>query len=228
MKKVFLSLATIAFVAAGSLTVTSCGDDEGTPTPPVVEELTENFIQVNTDQEELTYSLLAYHATGPAGSPIKEYVTSGGVKFIVFEMISHNGTDVGTLSSATAQTWVTMTTLVDDSVPVDSTADSGKIGGGRYFAPYTEGSSTEVITAYTGMNDTDYDFADGFEFDITALTYGQTGAATYVLTGTDADDTSIALKTNLNGDMPSFYSLNAGSGKGTNLSKKDAKFTLVK
>lgn len=36
MKKVFLSLATIAFVAVGSLTVTSCGGDDSTPgtTPP--------------------------------------------------------------------------------------------------------------------------------------------------------------------------------------------------
>lgn len=33
MKKVFLSLATIAFVAAGSLTVTSCGGDDSTPNP---------------------------------------------------------------------------------------------------------------------------------------------------------------------------------------------------
>lgn len=39
MKKVFLSLATIAFVAVGSLTVTSCGgDDSVTPTPPPVVE----------------------------------------------------------------------------------------------------------------------------------------------------------------------------------------------
>ncbi|MDO5636509.1 MAG: hypothetical protein Q4G18_04590 [Myroides sp.] len=33
MKKVFLSLATIAFVAAGSLTVTSCGSDDSAPNP---------------------------------------------------------------------------------------------------------------------------------------------------------------------------------------------------
>ena len=33
MKKVFLSLATIAFVAVGSLTVTSCGGDDSTPNP---------------------------------------------------------------------------------------------------------------------------------------------------------------------------------------------------
>lgn len=37
MKKVFLSLATIAFVAAGSLTVTSCGSDDSTPPPPPIE-----------------------------------------------------------------------------------------------------------------------------------------------------------------------------------------------
>lgn len=40
MKKMFLSLAAIAFVAAGSLTVTSCGGDDSTtpppPPPPVV------------------------------------------------------------------------------------------------------------------------------------------------------------------------------------------------
>ncbi len=40
MKKVFLSLATIAFVAAGSLTVTSCGgDDSVTPVKPVEKSL---------------------------------------------------------------------------------------------------------------------------------------------------------------------------------------------
>lgn len=41
MKKVFLSLATIAFVAAGSLTVTSCGGDDSTP--PVVPPVTQGI-----------------------------------------------------------------------------------------------------------------------------------------------------------------------------------------
>ncbi|WCM41806.1 hypothetical protein MG290_12805 [Flavobacterium sp. CBA20B-1] len=39
MKKVFLSLATIAFVAAGSLTVTSCGGDDSTPVTPVAQDI---------------------------------------------------------------------------------------------------------------------------------------------------------------------------------------------
>ena len=38
MKKVFLSLATIAIVASGSLTVTSCGGDDSA-TPPVVDPI---------------------------------------------------------------------------------------------------------------------------------------------------------------------------------------------
>lgn len=33
MKKVFMSLAAVAFIAAGSLTVTSCGSDDSTPDP---------------------------------------------------------------------------------------------------------------------------------------------------------------------------------------------------
>lgn len=41
MKKVFLSLAALAFVATGSLTMTSCGSDDSTPvtpTPPLVDD----------------------------------------------------------------------------------------------------------------------------------------------------------------------------------------------
>lgn len=54
MKKVFLSLATIAFVAAGSLTVTSCGGDDSTPTtPPPPTELTENFVKYDGEQHQM-------------------------------------------------------------------------------------------------------------------------------------------------------------------------------
>ena len=58
MKKVFLSLATIAFVAAGSLTVTSCGSDDSTttpepPTPPT--EQADNTIRYQTDDYEVNY-----------------------------------------------------------------------------------------------------------------------------------------------------------------------------
>src|SRR5690554_604783 len=55
MKKMFLSLATIAFVATGTLTVTSCGSDDSTPNPdPVPDpELTENFVKFEGEQFEV-------------------------------------------------------------------------------------------------------------------------------------------------------------------------------
>lgn len=56
MKKVFLSLATIAFVAVGSLTMTSCGDDESTPGPQPEPELTENFAKINGEQYAVSAS----------------------------------------------------------------------------------------------------------------------------------------------------------------------------
>lgn len=58
MKKVFMSLAAIAFVAMGSLTVTSCGSDDSTttpepPTPPT--EQADNTIRYQTDDFEVNY-----------------------------------------------------------------------------------------------------------------------------------------------------------------------------
>ena len=62
MKKVFLSLATVAFVAAGSLTVTSCGGDDSVapgpgpgpgPGPDPDPELTENFLKHDGEQFKL-------------------------------------------------------------------------------------------------------------------------------------------------------------------------------
>lgn len=49
MKKMFLSLATIAFVAAGSLTVTSCGSDDSSPVIPPVTETASKMTWGGTD-----------------------------------------------------------------------------------------------------------------------------------------------------------------------------------
>jgi len=65
MKKVFLSLATIAFVAAGSLTVTSCGGDDSTP-PVVTPELTENFVKFEGKQISLGASEYTQDTNGDA------------------------------------------------------------------------------------------------------------------------------------------------------------------
>jgi len=66
MKKVFLSLAALAFVATGSLTVTSCGGDDSTPTPtpPPPVELTENFVKYDGEQHELDGAEYTIDAVG--------------------------------------------------------------------------------------------------------------------------------------------------------------------
>lgn len=223
MKKMFLSLATIAFVAAGSLTVTSCGGDDPAPAPAPNPTLTKNFIQVNSDQEEITYSLYAVHKDGSGSSaPIKEYTLQDGTVVAAFEFISHNGDAVTTFG--TAETWATLLTKVDTSIPVGT--------AGRYVLPFTTEGSTLLGGFSTTFNDTDYSYASSAEFDVVDLNYGsETEAATmtYTLSGTDADDTSIMLKTNLEGEIDGLYSLNASSAKGLGrINPKNGQLTKIK
>ncbi|WKW47385.1 hypothetical protein P3875_04815 [Myroides sp. JBRI-B21084] len=224
MKKMFLSLATIAFVAAGSLTVTSCGDDDSnpTPTPTPTPTLTKNFIQVNNDQEEITYSLYAVHRDGTGSAPIKEYTLQDGTVVAAFEFISHNGDAVTTFG--TAETWTTLLTKVDTSIPVGT--------AGRYVLPFTTEGSTLLGGFSTTFNDTDYSYAAEAEFDVVDLNYGsetEPATMTYTLSGTDADDTSIMLKTNLEGEIDGLYSLNASSAKGLGrINPKNGQLTKIK
>lgn len=207
MKKVFLSLATIAFVAAGSLTVTSCGSDDSTPVGPI--KLTENFIEVNGEQSEISYSLYAVHTTkGTDGKEaIKEYTLQDGRKVIAFEFISHNGASVTSLSDAdlTDLTWYTL---------VDETAEA------KYSYPFTKDGATLNGGMVTVMNDTEYSYATGYEFDLTDLVYeteSAPGNMVYTLTGNDADDSSVALGTNVNGVFEGLFNMNTDSAaKGAN------------
>lgn len=79
MKKVFLSLAALAFVATGSLTMTSCGSDDSTPvtpTPPVVDDTTpqnpqaENTVRFDGVDSPLDFSY--YELI------VRDYNTQGG------------------------------------------------------------------------------------------------------------------------------------------------------
>lgn len=66
MKKVFLSLATIAFVAAGSLTVTSCGSDDSTPNPEPGPgpEPTSNYVEWDGSKSSVDGSMFEIQGTG--------------------------------------------------------------------------------------------------------------------------------------------------------------------
>ncbi|MBA5792312.1 hypothetical protein H1R17_07620 [Flavobacterium sp. xlx-214] len=222
MKKVIFSLKSIALVAMASMAMVSCGDDEKpAPPPPAPDtELTENFIQVNNDQEEIVYSIYAVHTDGAGNdAPIKEYTLKDGTVVIAFEFISHNGTSAGAVNSATANTFTTILTKVN----VDATGDD------RYEMPFGEDESKTLLGGFsTKMNDTSYTYANGASFKPTALTYATKEAAgnmTYTLEGTDKDDTSITLKTNLNGEIAGLYSLNASQSKGLNTVSKNVQLS---
>lgn len=222
MKKVFLSLATIAFVAVGSLTMTSCGDDESAPGPgpgPGPTPLTENFIQVNNDQTGITNTIYAVHVNGSGqDAPIKEYTLTDGTVVAAFEFVSHDGAAATPIGGT--NTWVTLLTKVDTTIPVGT--------DGRYSLPFTKEGNTLLGGFATTMNDTDYSYADDATFNLTDLNYGEdTGTMTYVLTGKDADDSSITLTTNLKGSIQGLYSLNASQSKGLErISPKGAQLTL--
>lgn len=224
MKKVFLSLATIAFVAVGSVTVTSCGGDDDNkpgPGPGPGPGLTENFIQVNNDQSEITNTIYAIHVNGSGqDAPIKEYTLTDGTIVAAFEFVSHNGGSATPIGDD--NTWVTLLTKVDTTIPVG--------GEGRVSLPFTKEGNTLLGGFTSTMNSTDYSYSDDSEFNLTDLVYAtqsDAGKMTYVLSGKDADDSSVTLKTNLNGSIEGLYSLNASQSKGfQRISLNNAQLTL--
>jgi len=96
MKKVFLSLATIAFVAAGSLTVTSCGGDDSTPNPgpgpgPEPEPvLTENFVKYDGKYYKLNSNTFLIQSNAEKTAPaFAEYsYVEGGESYVVSEWVA--------------------------------------------------------------------------------------------------------------------------------------------
>lgn len=221
MKKVVFSLKSIALVAVASLGMVSCGDEDPAPAPtPETPKLTENFIQVNDEQEEIIHSIYAVHTDGAGeNAPIKEYTLNDGTIVAAFEFISHNGSAAGSLSSATADTWVTLLTKVDTTKAVGEQ--------GRVSLPYTVEGATLLGGFATSMNDTNYTYAQGATFNVTALDYSAK-TMTYTLEGTDEDDTSVELKANLDGAIQGLYSLNVSGSKGINGVSKNGTLTLRK
>ena len=204
MKKVFLSLATIAFVAAGSLTMTSCGGDDSTPGPtpdPVDPVLTENFIQVNDQQSELKNSIYAVHTTSNEdNAPIKVYKdTETGETFAGFYFISHDG--------ASATTFGGNRSYLIYFTPYDTTKPEGE----ALILPFTQEGATQFGGAVTLMNDTQYNYASGASATIgqgTAYaTESATGKLIYTIEGKDSDDATVSLKANVNTPFDGMYGM---------------------
>ena len=225
MKKVFLSLATVAFVAAGTLTMTSCGSDDSTTTAPTPggeddtpgdgDELTDNYISVDGEQTAAVETRWYVRTNGNTGdSPIIEYTIKQGDtdKYAVYDLVTY-GEDGAVFN-------VTYGVLVDAS----------KTGEERYYYPFTsETFKTVLLDAVYVANGQDvYGFVgDDFKMQPTALDYSAQTMA-YTASGTalledeegefleDADDTSVEV--DYDGDIKSMLIFDASqpAAKGVN------------
>jgi len=152
MKKVFLSLATIAFVAAGSLTVTSCGGDDSSPTPPPPPPpgLEDNFVQIQDTKSALNFTWLGYESNKAVE----------GADFLEQAL---NPNDPSKLYVV----W-RFTTMTEDSDDAESTViswygtevDQAQTGNARYKLPFTTGSGTVRLQTVAVIGDTQYQEAD--------------------------------------------------------------------
>lgn len=223
MKKIFLSLSAIALLAVGTV---SCGSDDS-PAPEPAPGLTENFIEVDGEQEEILYTIYAVHVDGAGNdAPIKEYTLQDGTVVAAFEVISHNGTAAGSIGKV--NTWSTFLTKVDTSIPADSEE------GSRYSFPFTVEGGTLLGGFTTTFNGVNYEYAENANFDITDISFAS-GAQkiSYNLTGVDATQSSVVLGTNLtDASMSGLFSINvaASSKNAIGVAKVDntAKLSLRK
>ncbi len=213
MKKVFLSLAALAMVAVGTV---SCGsDDSSTPTPTPVDDtpgtgLTENFIQVNDDQAEISQSIYAVLTDGAGNdAPVKVYTDDDGNTFAGFYFISHDGSSPTQFGDN--RNYLILYTPFDTSLPENEALK----------LPFTV-EGTQMGGIITLMNDTEYSYADGFTFNFDAentsyATQDAEGTLAYTIEGTDETDTSISLKANVNTPFDGLYGMNGNaSGKSSN------------
>lgn len=156
MKKVFLSLATIAFVAAGSLTVTSCGGDDstgGTTPPPPPPGLTENFVQINETKSALNFTWLGYESNAAVE----------GADFLEQAL---NPSDPSKLYVVWRFTTMTEDSEEPESVVINwfaTEVDQTQTGNARYKLPFTTGSGTVRLQAAAAIGDTQYQEGDSDE-----------------------------------------------------------------
>lgn len=207
MKKVFLSLATIAFVAAGSLTMTSCGSDDSSTTPggenPGGEnpgggnELTTNFIEVDGDQVATGESRWYVRCEGSgATAPVIEYTLSESdpTLYAVYDLVTFSEPEGKMIN-------VIYAVKVDESKTVES--------GERYYYPYTgDASFTKLLSAYYVDGNKDFKFDTNFQMKVSALDY-QGDTMAYEASGTAV---SKDVKVNFDGIAKGMYILDMTQG----------------
>lgn len=148
MKKVFLSLAALAMVAVGTV---SCGSDDSSPTPPVVDDtpggdLTENFIKLGNDSFPLEYTWLGYESDqNVEGEDFLEQALNPNDPSKLYIVWRFNS-----LTEDVQDPEASYINMVATEV------DQTQTGNARYKLPFTEGSNTVRVLAVAVANGTQY------------------------------------------------------------------------
>jgi|SRR5690606_2734934 len=213
MKKVFLSLATIAFVAAGSLTVTSCGSDDSTPNPgpggddnpPVgnaAGKLTYNGEDFDLD---IAVSQIYARPNDQGQNVAIAYnlpINSGQdtIRVTRWNIIAFNGEDANT-----SENYHQMSIYV----PVDGNSIvKPNAAENIYFAG---------AAVYAGDAETPLDLGQLSAFDINFDTFVDTGDVRTINYTTSLTGANGTVTSEYNGELDGTFAFIPSSGKGTNV-----------
>jgi|SRR5690554_3700160 len=211
MKKMFLSLATIAFVATGALTATSCGSDDSTPNPdPVPEPLTENFIEIGSEKFPLNFTWLGFESDAAIeGEDVLEQALNPedpSTLYVVwrFSTLTEDSNDP---EAAVINWWVT---------EIDQTKTGWE--DGRYKYPFTQDATTLRFQTVAIAADTQYNetASDALEFGLgDNFMYGENANINMTMTGT-LDGVNVDMDIDHMLDMLYYIEVDASAAKGVN------------
>jgi len=189
MKKVFLSMAAIAFVATGSLTMTSCGSDDSTPNPgPEPDpELTENYVKYDGGQYELDGSEYTIDTVDEEGNIAIYSAETGDDKYVRYATYFWSGdiesaTSVADLNAYGMVSYYVQLenvqfdeegNVVDFDLPFPNEADLEIANAGAAFDGETiSGATAAALNVNTfvveaGSGTSDFDGSISFDSDLT-------------------------------------------------------------
>jgi len=207
MKKVFLSLAALAFVATGTV---SCSSDDGGSNDGGGQEpvLTENFISVDGVQIGAEESRWYVRTDGAGGdAPIVEYnlAEEGATPelYAIFDLVTF-GEDESLVNYVYA-------VKIDES---KATAEEG-----RYYYPFTsEEFGTFLLAGYYVSGSQSYEFNDDMEINIENMDYGTGGEGTIIYTSGGVLSNSLEVEVDVDGILKSLYILDVSSSSANSVS----------
>ena len=206
MKKVFLSLAALAFVATGAVSCSSDdGGSDGGGQEPV---LTENFISVDGVQIGAEESRWYVRTDGAGGdAPIVEYnlAEEGATPelYAIFDLVTFGEGE----------------SLVNYVYAVKIDESKSASEEGRYYFPFTsEEFGTYILAGYYSSGSQNYEFNDDMEVNLEAMDYGTGGEGTITYTSGGTLSNSSEVEVDVNGVLKSLYILDVSGSSANSVS----------